>query len=83
MAFATHAPEQQEGSSLWASLRKGRECTEWVEGTLSRSGSLLQVSPRVSLSVPANAQHSFVRLANGLQALRDAGASRVGSACRP
>lgn len=83
MAFPTHAPEQQEGSRLWASLRKGRECTEWVKGSPSRTGSLLQVSPRVSLSVPSNIQHSFVRLANGLQALREAGASGVGSACRP
>lgn len=45
----------------------------------SRSRSLLQVLPRVSLSVPRNVQHSFVRLASGLQALKEPGATRVGS----
>ena len=49
------------------------------KGGQERGGSPLQALPGISLPTPTDIPHSFARSANGLQALREAGVTRVKS----
>lgn len=80
MGLPKCGPERQEGGRLWASLRKEEECTKWG-GREDKGGreSNRGVVAHFRYPKPSDTQPSRVTLVNGLQALREAGATRVGS----
>lgn len=70
-----------QAGRVWASLRKGGECTKRGRGNREERGPF-QVLPGVSLAAPSDSQHSLAWWVNELQALREAKATGLDQARR-